>query len=316
MLNALLKLFLITSQMTMQKIIQTVEKSLLAGKGIRRRLPGGGSLQIDRPMPIILVYRRRKDFADQATDKLLAHASSALIAGKGEDVDDLVKMIAHRGAEAFGRFLILEIWSGPEPKPGQPPGFVIYGPKRAALIPLVDSLHRLLSGIELEGRSTEVVIHRGLAPAPPGCTPLMSESEARERNCIRFGLEIQPFYRDMATGDPWPQILRNLRRDLTQALRRWVYRFSHDWTSLRPLTTMSSARRPFPPRSGRPTNNSLPGRYFRLPAAGHSGKHSRGVAEFQGVEIPGNSGTAVPSNAGRADLAKTTLVRGADRKDR
>ncbi len=218
----------------MQKLIQSVEKNLLAGKGARRRLPDGGHLQIDRPMPIMLLHRRRTDHTDHSTDKLLAHASSALIAGEGDDVYDLVKMIVKRGAEAFGRFLLLEIWAGPEPEPGQPPRFVIYGPKRAALIPLVDSLQRLLGGIDLEGRSAEVLIQRGLTPAPPGCSPLLSEAEARDLKCIRFGLEIQPFYRDKATGDPWPQILRNLRSELTQALRRWVFRFSHDWTTLRP----------------------------------------------------------------------------------
>jgi uncharacterized protein (TIGR02421 family) len=218
----------------MQNITQAVGKSLLTGKRTRRRLPGGGRLQIERPAPMIVVHRRRTDVADRATDKLLAHASSALIVGEEDRVDDLLEMIVQHGVESFGGFLILEIWAGPEPESGQPPRFVVYGPKRAALIPLVQSLQHELCGIELDGRAVEVVVQRGLPPAPPGCDPLLTESEARDHKCIRFGLEIPPAHRDPATGDAWPQILRSLRRDLTQAFRRWAYQFLHGWTTLRP----------------------------------------------------------------------------------
>jgi len=63
----------------MQNITRAVEKSLLAGKGTRRRLPRGGRLQIDRLAPMIVVHRRRTNVEDQATDELLANATSALI---------------------------------------------------------------------------------------------------------------------------------------------------------------------------------------------------------------------------------------------
>ena len=110
----------------------------------------------------------------------------------------------------------------------------MYGPKRSALIPLVELLQRELAGIRLAGQGAEVVVRRGLPPAPPGLEPLLSEREARAGKCIRFGLEIPPVYRDPTTGDAWPQILRSLRRDITLALRRWTYRFLRSWTTLRP----------------------------------------------------------------------------------
>ncbi len=218
----------------MQKIIETVERNWLAGKGVRRRLPGGGRLQFDRPQPFLIVYRQRGDVADRATDKLLAHASSTLIVGEQEDVAPLVETIVRLGAQAFGNFLLLEIWAGPEPEAGQSPQFVVYGPKRSDLIPLVESLQHELSGIQVAGRSAEVVVRRGLPPTPHGLEPLLTEREARDQKCIRFGLEVPPAYRDSATGDAWPQLLRNLRRELTLAFRRWVYQFLHCWTTLHP----------------------------------------------------------------------------------
>jgi hypothetical protein len=101
-------------------------------------------------------------------------------------------MIVQRGTEAFGAFVILEVWAGPEPEPHETPRFVVYGPKRSALIPLVESLQRELSGIRLAGQPSEVAVRRGLPPAPSGLEPLLTEREARARNCIRFGLQIPP----------------------------------------------------------------------------------------------------------------------------
>ena len=211
-----------------------VEKSLHEGKSVRRRLPGGGLLQIDRPVPVIIVYRRRADQVDEATDKLLAHATSALVAGIEDDITELVDTIAGSEAAAFGSCLILEIWPGPELQPGSPPQFVIHGPKRPAFIPLVESLQNELSGIEVDNQAFEVIARRGLPTAPPGLEPLMTESRASDLKCILFGLEIPPVYRNPDTGEAWPLILRNFRRDLTQVFRHWVYGFLHDWTTLRP----------------------------------------------------------------------------------
>lgn len=216
----------------MDKIIEAVKRNALAGRGVRRRLPGGGHLQLDRPQPLLVVHRQRG--TDRATDKLLAHASSSLVVGEQDDVTELTETIVRLGVEAFGNFLLLEVWGGPQPDAGQPPRFVVYGPKRSALIPLVESLQLELSRTKIADRSVEVVVRRGLPPAPHGLEPLLSERDARAGKCIRFGLEVPPVYRDPATGEAWPQILRNVRRELTTALRRWVYQYLCRWTTLRP----------------------------------------------------------------------------------
>ena len=72
----------------MQRIIQAVERSLLAGRGARAG-PGGGRVQIDRLQPLLVVHRRRSAATDRATDKLVAHSASVLTFGEEEDVAEL-----------------------------------------------------------------------------------------------------------------------------------------------------------------------------------------------------------------------------------
>lgn len=218
----------------MEKIIEAVERSWHSGKDVRRRLPSGGRLQIDRPQPFLIVHRQRAHTADLATEKLLAHAASVLFVSGLEDVAPLVESIVRLGAKTFGNFLLLEVWAGPQPDAGQSPKFVVYGPRRPTLIPLIESLQRELSGIQVARRSALVDVQRGLPPAPPGMEPLLSEADAKATKCVRFGLEVPAVYRDPATGDAWPEILRNLRRELTLAMRRWVYQFLHSSTTLQP----------------------------------------------------------------------------------
>ncbi|HMO19744.1 MAG TPA: DUF1704 domain-containing protein [Candidatus Melainabacteria bacterium] len=221
-----------------QSTREAVERNLSEGLAVRRRLPGGGLLQIDRPLPAIIVYRKRADQIDEATEKLLASATSALVAGVEDDITEMVDTVVGTEAEAFGKCLTLEIWAGPEPEsdpgPDSLPRFVIYGPEREDLIPLVESLQNELCGTELEGGPFDVVVRRGPPPAPPGMQPLLSESRAQTLGTILFGLEIPPVYRNPSTGEAWPLILRKFRRDLTQVFRRWIYGFLHDWTTLRP----------------------------------------------------------------------------------
>ncbi|HMP51022.1 MAG TPA: hypothetical protein PKD05_05650, partial [Candidatus Melainabacteria bacterium] len=98
-----------------QSTREAVERNLSEGLAVRRRLPGGGLLQIDRPLPAIIVYRKRADQIDEATEKLLASATSALVAGVEDDITEMVDTVVGTEAEAFGKCLTLEIWAGPEP---------------------------------------------------------------------------------------------------------------------------------------------------------------------------------------------------------
>ncbi|HKY62408.1 MAG TPA: tyrosine/phenylalanine carboxypeptidase domain-containing protein [bacterium] len=215
--------------------IGTVEKLLRAGRGVRRRLPDGGRLQIDRLQPFLVVYRQVPGSPrDCATEQLLTHASSLLVLGEAGEGAELVERVARSGSQAFGGFLILEIWAGRECKSDEDPRFVIYGPKGLALIPLIETLQNELTTVTAAGSNAEVWVRRGLPPAPPGKEPLLTEPQADRLRAFRFGIEIPCCYRNPATGKAWPQILRLLRAELTTAFRRFAFEFLHQWTTLRP----------------------------------------------------------------------------------
>lgn len=63
---------------------------------------------------------------------------------------------------------------------------------------------------------------------------MLTERETCDCKCIQFGLEIPPIYRDPATGEPWPRVLRDVRRSITLAVRRWSFQFLSSWTTLSP----------------------------------------------------------------------------------
>jgi len=55
-----------------------------------------------------------------------------------------------------------------------------------------------------------------------------------ELDVTTCGLEIRPIFKDFATGDIFPVVLRELSRGLTNAIRRALYNFSREQTSFQP----------------------------------------------------------------------------------
>ncbi len=49
------------------------------GEAVRFKLPGGGRLHIDRPLPFLCVYRRPEGHADTGTEQLLTSQAAYLI---------------------------------------------------------------------------------------------------------------------------------------------------------------------------------------------------------------------------------------------
>ena len=62
-----------------EPLVAAIVKRLETGKSIRRTLPSGGYLHIDRQLPFLLVYRRSASEEDPAIDQLLRGESSYLL---------------------------------------------------------------------------------------------------------------------------------------------------------------------------------------------------------------------------------------------
>ena len=100
------------------ELVSDVRARLQSGKRVRRTLPDGGRLHIDRPLPFLCLYRRPLSGNDNGTEQLVEGEASFLIATASKrasvDLSDLVCKLVEALSEQFGAFLIMEIWSAPD----------------------------------------------------------------------------------------------------------------------------------------------------------------------------------------------------------
>lgn len=214
-----------------RKYINRIVDKLGKGHPLHVGLPGVGELNMDRPVPFLLVYRIPPDGIDRFTPALGNTESAYMVASDGNDqgVEAVIKAIANVLADKFGGFMLLEVWlnEGLERAP-----FTIHINQKSAL-PVAEKLQSELQAIPLGlGQGMEAVLNKKKkAPAPPGCLPLLSSEEARQREIMLIGLEITPFYMDRQTGSPYPLLLRQLREGFGKALRKSFFEFVRMQTS-------------------------------------------------------------------------------------
>jgi uncharacterized protein (TIGR02421 family) len=231
-----------------ERLIRSVTARLGRNQRVRRSLPGRGRLHIDRQLPFLCVYRRPPENNDPGTDRLVTSEASYLIAsgdaGMQPSLSRLVRGVAGALSAEFGAFLILEIWAAavdPDdvPLPAAPglmkPRFRILAPKNLEQREYVDALEGALSRIKVAKRAGEVEVLPTAACWPPRYQSLLPPREARALDCRFLGLEISPVYRNPATGEVYPLVLRELERRLTRALRQSFYSFACAQTTQCPV---------------------------------------------------------------------------------
>jgi uncharacterized protein (TIGR02421 family) len=198
--------------MTPEKLLRLVKRRLAAARPIRRALPGGGRLHIDRPLPFLCVYRPRQD-ADAGTADLVRTQASYLIAPVGADVQAMVDGIVDALAATCGACLLVDLWAGSD----RVTAFRIHTAHRDRLATMVDALASALA--EMAPRlAVEVVVDE----------PALASREG----VLSIGLEIPPIYR--SDGALYPQIQRALAHDLAHALQRTFFEFTRVQTPARP----------------------------------------------------------------------------------
>ncbi|MDA0284427.1 MAG: DUF1704 domain-containing protein [Planctomycetota bacterium] len=243
-------------------LIDEVCARLANNKAVKRALPGGGRLNIDRLLPFLCVYRRNPARQDSGTE-LFVHAEAAFLNAPGiapqrKGLTTLVHRIAQTAAEQLGGFLVLELWSGPDSD--VTPSI----DARTGELELSAAAFRLLTRVphrpegtfaNLEYALQRIRIHRRSAAAeivlhadnhPPDMSPLIPLDEARAINCHVLGLEIAPIYRDPATGEIFPDVLRQLRRGVGRALKKAFFTFALNQTNTRPQHYFALGRKSLP----------------------------------------------------------------------
>lgn len=232
------------------EMIDDVCARLLENKPVRRTLPGGGRLNIDRLLPFLCVYRHNPQRHDEGTHYFV-HGEASYLSAPGDapvrkGMKTLIQRVARAVAGELGSFLILEIWSSPDedvPHASHAGTGELELPHPAfrviTRIPhrpegTVATLDAALRRITVQRHDAMVEINLHSRNHSPGMTQLISAAEAERINCHVLGLEIRPIYRDPRSGDVFPDVLRVLRRGVGRALKRAFFAFSLNRTSVRP----------------------------------------------------------------------------------
>ncbi|HEY5928083.1 MAG TPA: tyrosine/phenylalanine carboxypeptidase domain-containing protein [Kofleriaceae bacterium] len=196
--------------MEVGELLAVVRERLAAGKPVRRSLPGGGRLHIDRAVPFLCIYTG----ADRRTSDLVRTHASYLI---GEDVAALAPGVVEILTAACGACLVVEVLSGASDE------FRIHTSATDRLATTIEVLSTALREMKLPVElSVEVVSDHVKSLVKAGI--------------LSIGLEVPPISR-------YPIVAHALSRELTNALLRTFFEFARVQTPTDPQHFHTLGRR-------------------------------------------------------------------------
>ncbi len=218
-------------------VIDRIENNLV----VDEHFPEGGRLHIDHQQPFLCIYRKPPARQDAGTGELVtAQASFVLSAGESPTYDPIryIDQISASLVKAFGAFLLFELWTTEErQEPAQESrrvqrlSFTLYAPMDCVPEATLEALERSLLEVDWPGGTPEIIIHYKEQIAPKDLEPLLtSATEA----VTWLGMEIDPNYQIPGGADFYPDLLRRIRRNMTNAIRKMAYEFAHSHTKFRP----------------------------------------------------------------------------------
>ena len=237
------------------ELIAASRQTLSRDRLLRRRLPVWGRLHIDRRQPFLCVYRRPTGRGDAGTETLPLSQASYLLASGDDAVHASLRALTEgliaELARAFGRVVLLELWSAPRNQKSRASDDEIERPCFRIIAPAHDVPQATLETLEAallattwpEDGTPKIVLEYERIPSPPGLPPLLSGPEAERLGCTVLGLEVPPIYRSDEGGPLYPDVLRVMRRDIGHVLKQTFFAFSHSEASLRPVHFHELGRR-------------------------------------------------------------------------
>jgi uncharacterized protein (TIGR02421 family) len=231
------------SELLFERVAAAARERIAADRALRRVLPEKGRLFLDRALPFLAVYRAPGQPDEGTAELVTALASHArLPAGEAHQsgARGLTRAVVEAGTQKLGAFLLIEVWAGATPSDltaSVAPAARIH--VRAGVCETAEALRAALIELRLTadnggelGAPTALeapVVVEDADIAPPGLPPLDPPAE-----CVHLGLELAPFWRDSATGAPFPRVLEVLRREIARAVERAAFAFSQERTTLDP----------------------------------------------------------------------------------
>src|SRR5690554_1687834 len=95
------------------EVEKTIIEAIEEDQHLYLDLDDKGHINIDKPLPYIMVYRIPQEGKDLFSYKL-SHTEASFIIGRddGEDFCSAINTVAKKMTEKFGAFMILEVWMG------------------------------------------------------------------------------------------------------------------------------------------------------------------------------------------------------------
>jgi uncharacterized protein (TIGR02421 family) len=213
-------------------VTQVVAERVGKNLRVRRNLPDGGRVRIDRQLPFLCVYRQPVERKDPGTRELVTSEAAYLMVS-GDPLHEagitrLVTMVREMLTEHFGKFLVLEVWAHeawPTGTPGLMPGFEVVAPAGSAASAMAEVLAEALREVKLEGLTAEVKITQPQQPTPSDLPTMFDTGDEHDGQWATLGIAVRPVYSDPATGVLYPRVLQRLRSQFAQAIRKAVGHF-------------------------------------------------------------------------------------------
>ncbi len=224
------------------RLVETICKRLDMNKQVRRSLPVWGRVHIDRQLPFLCIYRKRKSEQDSFSKGLITGEASYLTATENrkhnKQLAFLVKSIAETLKKIFGSFLIVEVWVSAfeeqyDEKPKYTGSFKIIRPKKTEILSTIETLEKSLKEIKIRKEKAEVKVEISKVTSP-GLPALLTPTEAEQLGCHILGIEVNPIYLGEETDDVFPMIYRKLKRGFARALKNSFFEFTRKNTQFRP----------------------------------------------------------------------------------
>ncbi len=232
--------------------ISEVVDRLSRNQAVRRSLPLGGRIHVDRKLPFLFVYRKPVERLDEGTEQLLFGEASYVLASGDEllqaGLRELVRRIVEFSLSEFSACLIIELWSGNEAAknegPGlRSPGFRIWHRGSKPLLSTVEALERSLNKIRILRTRAKVETAVAGEIGPPRLSPWLAEPAFEASGVHQLGIEVRPVYRSDDGQTLFPVAMRELRREFSRSTKHALVAFVRQNTSSRPAHYQLLGRR-------------------------------------------------------------------------
>lgn len=209
------------------KSIKQILTNLADDDELNANLPGGGKLHIEKEVPYLVLYRKKKN--DKGTSRIVHSKASYLIIGdkEFEGYQKLVYEISNKLSPIFTTYMLLEVYTG---EPGSNV-FQIKGPKKKLSSTLeilkkeLEEINTKFSGFYLQAKIKDTP-HRHAENSPP----VMDLEKAKLCGALIVSLEIPPVFRN-EKGELYPVFFRNFRDFVIDAIKKFIYDYIRVQTS-------------------------------------------------------------------------------------